>query len=256
MCLQMKQILLLMLWLTSYNFITGFSEVSPHTVKKKHVIIEDSEPEAIVLDCEYDAENYQSSLLVKWLKDGKPIYQWIKGHEPSVYLSSEELIDESFEASTNANYKHRAIKFPFPTKDISGNYSCLITMNTTQTFQIDLQVVDISRSNFELNSETSKNETRVTCAVDNVYPQPYLIVTSNEDNMTLTKISEEYEPENNGFYNATTIVSANGFDTNDVISCTLLFPGIEYNMTKTLTSSGSIIKSTILVFVLALLYCY
>lgn len=248
---QLKRILLILLWLTCFNAIKGLSEAAPKTIiEKKHFVIENDEPEPIILDCDYDAENYQSSLLVKWLKNGKTIYHWIKGHEPFLYPSFKLLIDEKYEASTDENYKYRAIKFSTPTKELSGNYSCLVTMNTTQTNYIDLQIIDISQLNFEIDSDSSTNETRILCKAEMVYPQPNLVVTAfgDDEDLIVTRISEKNEPDFNGFFNATTTASVNGFDTNDVVSCVLSFPGTEFNMTKNLTSAASIIQISALMF--------
>ncbi|XP_055920683.1 uncharacterized protein LOC129952221 isoform X2 [Eupeodes corollae] len=247
MCIQMNRIVLFLFCLNCLCSVKGLSEVSPQVTQVTHVISEDGEPEPIILKCDYDAENYQSSLLVKWLKDGKPIYQWIKGHEPSVFPSSKGLIDEKYEVSNDVNYKYSAIRFPEPTNNISGDYSCMVTMNSTQTIHIHLQIVDVSQLNFKLDYETSSNETLVTCAVENVYPKPSLLITSEDDDINFTKIWEKYDPEINGYFNATSVVSASQFDTNDEITCTLSFLGSEYNKTQTLTSSAAIIKSTALI---------
>lgn len=48
---------------------------------------DDDDGEPIRLDCLYELEEEPSSLVVKWFKDDNTIYQWIRGQQPSVFVS-------------------------------------------------------------------------------------------------------------------------------------------------------------------------
>lgn len=47
------------------------------------------EDDVVRLDCNYEVEKDSppSYLVVKWFKDDKGIYQWIRGQQPSVFVS-------------------------------------------------------------------------------------------------------------------------------------------------------------------------
>lgn len=261
MCGQIIRIITLLFLLTYCNAIRvhsgplpfmfkALAPVKQQEVSKKYYIIskENENKEPIVLDCDYNALTYESSLLVKWFKNNNLIYQWIKGREPTLYPSMNGIIEPKYEHSIVPNYRYRAIKFPKPTKELSGNYSCLVTTDTATHFKIELNIIDISIAEFKFYHDTFKNETRLTCGVETIYPQPVILLTSDNDDLTITTISEEHVLDYNDYFNATTVASIPKLDLDNVITCTVTFEGIDFNISKTLASSAAnIIQSTIII---------
>lgn len=54
---------------------------------------DDDDDDVIRLDCDYEVESDSppSYLVVKWFMDNKGIYQWIRGQQPSVFVSNNQL---------------------------------------------------------------------------------------------------------------------------------------------------------------------
>lgn len=52
------------------------------------MLIDETNQEPIVLDCEYDINSNEKGFVLKWLLDGSTIYQWIPGRAPFALVSS------------------------------------------------------------------------------------------------------------------------------------------------------------------------
>lgn len=77
-----------------YNFyfitylpVTHGIVINDIKVQNLFTIYRNNSNDTINLDCDYEVNNNEANLLVKWFKNNKLIYQWIRGHDPSVLVS-------------------------------------------------------------------------------------------------------------------------------------------------------------------------
>lgn len=85
----------------------------------------------IILDCNYEADNDEESLEIKWFFNGdvEQVYQWIpesKKHGFGMGVLKDKL-DLSYNVSNDPNTMYRALKIQNISHDLSGNYTCKVS---------------------------------------------------------------------------------------------------------------------------------
>lgn len=88
-----------------------------------------SAPE-FLLDCEYDVDENENGLVIKWLLNNKIVYQWIPPRPPIALTQFKNRIKNNFTISDDPLKKYRAVAVIRPMLNFSGEYACSV-----QTFQ-------------------------------------------------------------------------------------------------------------------------
>lgn len=72
-----------------HNYLTSSSGAGDSNGLEDNDVVGDDD-DVIRLDCDYEVEagSPPSYLVVKWFKNDKGIYQWIRGQQPSVFVSA------------------------------------------------------------------------------------------------------------------------------------------------------------------------
>ncbi|SPP73164.1 uncharacterized protein LOC117578423 [Drosophila guanche] len=206
----------------------------------KLIVLQNEDMEPTVLDCAYDIKDTQSFLTVKWFRDDKTIYQWIRGAHPAPIPEFKNDIDSSYESSTDPNKQYSSLALINPTIHTTGDYKCVVqTGSETITKHQKVQVIDVRNYTLYLNQNKIQNETQLECVVSNVFPKPTLTIISEDDDVVK---KEPRAPEENedGYFNATTVVAVYDSDDDvDSYQCVVSFEGYSKNLTAFATSGGS-----------------
>lgn len=92
--------------------------------------VNDQSPAPIHLDCPYDLGPDESGFVLKWLFDGKPVYQWIPPKKPAAIMFMKNRADPTFEAAADSMHRYRALSIIRPIWNMTGEFTCSV-----QTFQ-------------------------------------------------------------------------------------------------------------------------
>lgn len=84
--------------------------------------------EHLILDCEYEIDPDESMFVLKWLFNGKTIYQWIPPERPPFgFTAMGRQINRTFTVNENPMHKHRALALVRPLKNFTGEYTCSVS---------------------------------------------------------------------------------------------------------------------------------
>ncbi|EDV36250.1 uncharacterized protein Dana_GF12870 [Drosophila ananassae] len=203
------------------------------------IALENEDMKPTILDCEYEIEDDPMFLTLKWFRDDKTIYQWIRGQQPAPIPEYKNEIDSSYESSTDPNKQYSSLALINPTISATGDYKCVVQTNANTFINHQrVQVIDTRNYTLQLNQVKIHNETQLECVVTNIYPRPILTIMSNDEDVIMKDIPRVQEDED-GYFNATTVVAVYDTDEDpDAYQCTVSFEGYAKNLT-TFTISGS-----------------
>jgi hypothetical protein len=88
-----------------------------------------SAPE-FTLDCEYEVNDDESGLVIKWFLNNQLVYQWIPPRLPTALSLLKNRIKKNFTVSDDPIKKYRGVAVTKPMLNFSGEYMCSV-----QTFQ-------------------------------------------------------------------------------------------------------------------------
>lgn len=88
-----------------------------------------SAPE-FVLDCDFDVDDDESGLVIKWFLNNQLVYQWIPPRLPAALTLLKNRIKKNFTVSDDPIKKYRGVAVTKPMLNFSGEYTCSV-----QTFQ-------------------------------------------------------------------------------------------------------------------------
>lgn len=84
--------------------------------------------EHLILDCEYEIDPDEKGFVLKWLYNGKPIYQWIPPvRSPYGFKATGQHINLTYTISDEPMHKHRALALIRPLKNFTGEYACSVS---------------------------------------------------------------------------------------------------------------------------------
>ncbi|XP_004517655.1 uncharacterized protein LOC101454606 [Ceratitis capitata] len=200
------------------------------------VVIEDDNVDPIPLNCHFKVEEESNSLVVKWTKDNNVIFQYIKGHGTSVIP---EFKDEVESLSNELNDEESGIMLLNPSIESAAVYRCNIqTDKKTVWMDKEVHVIDIQNYTHTLILKRIQNETHLDCEVENVYPEPTLVIQTF-DGEPIPIVSSNASTLGNGKFSASAIaVVRTDDDSADEYQCVTLFSGLSFNLT-TIVISGS-----------------
>ena len=88
-----------------------------------------SAPE-FILDCDFDVDENEEGLVIKWFLNNKLVYQWIPPGLPIALSFLKNRIKKNFTVSDDPIKKYRGVAVTKPMLNFSGEYMCSV-----QTFQ-------------------------------------------------------------------------------------------------------------------------
>ncbi|XP_064543097.1 uncharacterized protein LOC135431751 [Drosophila montana] len=205
----------------------------------KFIVLQNDGMEPTVLDCDYNLNDTDSFLTVKWFRNDKTIYQWIRGSHPAPIPEFKSDVDSSYESSTDPNKQYSALALINPSIDSTGDYKCVVQTRTeTITVHKSVQVIDVRNFTLNMYRYQIQNETQLECTVSNVFPRPTITITSEDDDIVKVVANEPQENED-GYFNATTFAAIQDDDEDtDSHKCVVTFEGYSQNLTTILTSGS------------------
>ncbi|XP_054736845.1 uncharacterized protein LOC129243674 [Anastrepha obliqua] len=200
------------------------------------VVIEDESVDPIPLNCHFKVEQESNSLVVKWTKKDNVIFQYIKGHGTSVIpefkgevdsLSSDPVDDQTGILLLNPSIKSTAI------------YRCNVqTDKKTASMDKKLDIIDIQNYTHTLNHKRIRNETHLECNIENVSPQPTVVIQTFDGEPIQIVDSNSTELNNGKFSASAKAVLRTDDESADEYQCVMTFDGLSFNLT-TNVQSGS-----------------
>lgn len=106
-----------------------------------------------VLDCDFEMEmgEKEDGLVVKWLLNNQPVYQWIPPRMPTPLSLFKNRIRKNFTINDDAMTKYRAVSVIKPTLNFSGEYSCSVqTFQSSDKKSANLQIIGMSPNSCEV----------------------------------------------------------------------------------------------------------
>lgn len=83
-----------------------------------------------LLDCDYDVNDNENGLVIKWFLNNNLVYQWIPPRAPTALSVFKNRIRKNFTISDDPIKKFRGVAVQKPLLNFSGEYQCSV-----QTFQ-------------------------------------------------------------------------------------------------------------------------
>nr|XP_029731371.1 uncharacterized protein LOC109432646 [Aedes albopictus] len=192
--------------------------------------------EHLVLDCEYEIDPDESMFVLKWLFNGKTIYQWIPpARSPFGFTAMGRQINRTYTINENPMHKHRALALVRPLKNFTGEYTCSVSTFQSQDMRSARMVMIVPESNFVLRYYTSNisNLVMVLCSVYGFFPAPELSLWINE--YRLDNITENTLLTQSDLYDSSVsihLVLYERIQQDDIIKCTLSVKDTDYSKTK------------------------
>ncbi|KAL7024415.1 hypothetical protein ACKWTF_013030 [Chironomus riparius] len=182
------------------------------------------------LDCEYDVDENENGLVIKWLLNGNLVYQWIPPRAPTALSIFKNRIKKDFTVDDDPLKKYRGIAVTKPLLNFTGEYSCSVqTFQSSDKKSSHLQIV-VPESHFKLNYRTDyEGMVHIKCSAFNVYPEPKLSLNINyvelKSDVNIVKDSRD------NLYDAKVIakISKTFLKSETIINCQLTMPGTEYS---------------------------
>uniref|UniRef100_A0A336K3S7 CSON009928 protein n=1 Tax=Culicoides sonorensis TaxID=179676 RepID=A0A336K3S7_CULSO len=204
------------------------------------VVINENNQEPIVLDCEYEINSIEKGFVLKWLLDGSPIYQWIPSRAPFALRSFKDRVNVSYEASSEQNYKHRALVITRPLWNFTGEYLCNVqTYESNDRKSKKIQFIQ-PETKFDVSFDNVDDEFAVVrCSVDGIAPKPNVTLRIND--VQQLDITEQVTQSDDNLYHI--VVHTKQFrerlSEGASIQCELKIPGANYIKTKDISYSNS-----------------
>ncbi|XP_062557882.1 uncharacterized protein LOC134222734 [Armigeres subalbatus] len=192
--------------------------------------------EHLILDCEYEIDPDESMFVLKWLFNGKIIYQWIPPvRAPFGFTAMGRQINRTYTINEEPMHKHRALALVRPLKNFTGEYTCSVSTFQSQDMQSARMVMIVPETNFVLRyySNNISNLVMVLCSVYGIFPAPELSLWINE--YRLDNVTENILLTQSDLYDSSIsihLVLYERIQQDDVIKCTLGVKNTEYLKTK------------------------
>ncbi|KAH8348232.1 hypothetical protein KR084_005670, partial [Drosophila pseudotakahashii] len=205
----------------------------------KIIVLQNEEMEPTILDCDFEVEENPKSIIVKWYRDERSVYQWIFGSPPNAIPEFKNEIDATYEGSTDPIKQYSSLALINPTIGTTGDYKCVVqTPLKSFTSHQRVQVIDFRNYTLELSHKTIHNETQLNCTVTNVYPKPTITIIANDQDVV--KREHMVDEDEEGYFDGSAIVAA--YDTDDdpdAYQCVVSFQGYDQNLTTEATSASA-----------------
>ncbi|XP_065082153.1 uncharacterized protein LOC135704613 [Ochlerotatus camptorhynchus] len=192
--------------------------------------------EHLILDCEYEIDPDEKGFVLKWLYNGRPIYQWIPPvRSPHGFKATGQHINLTYSISDEPMHKHRALALIRPLKNFTGEYTCSVSTFHSEEMQSARMVMIVPETNFVLRyySSNISNLVTVICSVYGIFPAPELSLWINE--YRLENATENLLLTQSDLYDSSIriqLVLYERIQQDDVIKCTLGVKDTEYSKTK------------------------
>ncbi|XP_011179492.1 butyrophilin subfamily 1 member A1 [Zeugodacus cucurbitae] len=200
------------------------------------VVIDDENVDPIPMNCHFKVEEASNSLVVKWSKDNKVLFQYIKGHGANVIPDFKGVVES---LSSDPNDEESGIRLLNPTIETSGTYRCNIqTDKKTISMDKELHIIDIQNYTHTLKHNRIQNETHLECQIWNVYPKPTLVIQT-WDGEQIQIISSDANMLNDGKFqvNATAVIRTDDENIEEY-KCVSIFDGLLFNLTTNIISGS------------------
>ncbi|XP_061386531.1 uncharacterized protein LOC133321459 isoform X1 [Musca vetustissima] len=226
----MRRYLVCLSILTWLSLLTTTQSVRITNLKVPHTytLERHTEPEPLVLDCEYELGPREKGFVLKWLFNNHSIYQWIpsvKGYAMGVLKSKINTVIYPTEGSPGV------ISIRRPDWNMTGEYTCFVqTFESTDKRSSRLQII-VPESDFllETKMDGTRENVEVMCAVQNVFPQPVLYV-NRFDTKILDSVLTQMDQNASGLYSMTvrTRIPRDKFESPTPITCSFYLLGTNY----------------------------
>uniref|UniRef100_A0A6P6YA58 Uncharacterized protein LOC113796306 n=1 Tax=Dermatophagoides pteronyssinus TaxID=6956 RepID=A0A6P6YA58_DERPT len=150
---------------------------------------------AITLDCSYSYDSGDIKLVIRWFHNDspEPVYQWIP--ESNIRYVSELIrpyFDHNFTINNDNYSKYRALRLNLlqlqqqrllQIQLLSGNYTCVISSIANQDSRQIQLIIYVPPRLFEFHFiELSANHIALECLIENVYPEPQMLLLFSKQN--------------------------------------------------------------------------
>ncbi|XP_017468679.1 PREDICTED: uncharacterized protein LOC108360765 isoform X1 [Rhagoletis zephyria] len=213
-------------WLTLLS-VTNSVRITNLKVPHTYTLDRNTEPDPLVLDCEYEVEPREKGFVLKWLFNNHSIYQWIpsvKGFAMGIMKSKIDTKIFTMEGSPGV------ITIKKPDWNMTGEYTCTVqTFESTDKKSARLQII-VPESDFVLETKMDGEQSGVDimCAVQNVFPQPILSVIF--DTKIIDSILTQTDQNSSGLYSTTvrTRIPRDKLESPTPITCAFFLLGTNY----------------------------
>lgn len=127
------------------------------TVPKTYVLDHNTAepPKPLILDCDFEESPDDTGVVIKWLFNNFPIYQWIPGSHPITLQKFKPHLDPLYRASEDSREMYKAISILNPTWNMTGNYTCsLLSFTSSDKQSAQLIVIGKNKRGYFIISDT------------------------------------------------------------------------------------------------------
>ncbi|XP_067628173.1 uncharacterized protein [Eurosta solidaginis] len=193
------------------------------------VVIDHDDVDPIPLNCQFKDDKDSQSLVVKWMKDNRIIFQYIKGHGTSVIPEFKEEVQS---LSSEPDNEHSGILLLNPSIDTSGIYRCHVqTDKESLSMERRLHIIDVQNYTHTFKYNRIQNETQLVCNIENVFPVPEILIQTI-DGERIDIVSINSTELSDGKYSTSAIAVQRTDDESDnKYQCIMMFNDLSYNLT-------------------------
>ncbi|XP_030754206.1 uncharacterized protein LOC115880997 [Sitophilus oryzae] len=217
----MKVILLVLVWV-----VTNLGDaVKINKLRVPDIIKHGSQA---ILDCDFTLDDSETDLVVKWYFNKSLVYQWIPGtkNRPQSLGVLKDRVNLEYQASPDANSKHRAIHIVRTGPDLSGDYTCSVSTMESEDRQTKGMLVLVSEKYFELKRlKADEGFIRVQCRADGIYPAPLISLHSQQREIPEAAVESR---KLNHLYEISAQVTMPELERPEEFSCKLHIPQANY----------------------------
>lgn len=95
-----------------------------------------------ILDCDYDVNDHENGLVIKWFLNNSLVYQWIPPRPPIAMSYFKNRIKNNFTISDDPFKRFRGVSVIKPLLSFSGEYSCSVaTFQSSDKKSSHLQII-------------------------------------------------------------------------------------------------------------------
>ncbi|KAG5682058.1 hypothetical protein PVAND_011443 [Polypedilum vanderplanki] len=187
----------------------------------------------LILECDYDTDDDDTGVVLKWLLNSVSIYQWIPLNtvNPTGLKSFKNRIDLEYNKDLPEKQRYSTLVIKNPTIADTGNYSCDVQTfksHDRKTAPITIVYVDDSiKLNYFIDE--IENQVNFECSINQIYPLPEVTFLIGNEARNFSSPLETHV-FTNIYHNISVSAQINKEEIEDdeEVTCLVRIPTIDY----------------------------
>lgn len=196
----------------------------------------------LILECDYDIDEKEEGLVLKWLHNSVSIYQWIPLNRklPTVIKGPfKSRIDLEYNKHLPEKERFSTLVIRNPTIADSGNFTCNVQTFKNADKKSEQMIVVYVDDSIHLNYfiDEIENQVNFECAINQIFPLPEVTFLIGNEAKNFSSPPEFHVATTDVYHNLTVSAQISKDDIEDdaEVSCVVRIPEIDYERKTTIT---------------------